>query len=485
MSLNWKEIDLILDELDLGNSHIQKIRQPDFKTLVIDLYKPGNRFQVLISMKQGKVRLHRLTEKVSSKIPLQRFAQLLRSRINGGRIVKAYQLQGERIVTLKILRAEEETYLYLRLWGGNPNIVAVNSEGIILDAFFRRPGKGEVSGKLYKPEDQIKAASAPPGEPSGKERIFEIREWDGEESFNAFIEKYYRSRENEEEYRELSVRIRKLIESKLAQIESTIDLIEEKILRTGGFELYRVQAELLKAHLYEISPGMEEITVDNYFNSNEKFVIKLDPHISPSQNVEKLFRKYKKEKAGEENTKQELDNLISRKGVLERDIRNLFDPDLDMDSALDRLRAYAAEIKTSPEKKVKDKIPGLQFFSGDFTILVGRTATENDSLLRRYIKGNDYWLHTRDFPGGYVFIKYRRGKSIPLETLLDAGNLALFFSKGKKNGYGELYYTQAKYLRRAKNGKKGLVLPTHEKNLSITMDEKRLDKLLNRGKFDE
>ena len=112
---------------------------------------------------------------------------------------------------------------------------------------------------------------------------------------------------------------------------------------------------------------------------------------------------------------------------------------------------------------------------------MGRTAAENDTLLRKYIKGNDYWLHTRDFPGGYVFIKYKRGKSIPLETLLDAGNLALFFSKGKKNGHGELYYTQAKYLRRAKNGKKGLVLPTQEKNLSITLDKKRLDKLMNRG----
>ncbi len=484
MSLNWKEIDRILEELDLVNSHIQKIRQPDFKTLVLDLYKPGNRFPLLVSMKQGKVRLHRLTGKVTSKIPLQRFAQLLRSRISGGRIVEASQLQGERIVLLKIRRAEEETCLYLRLWGGNPNILATDSEGIILDAFFRRPGKGEISGKAYKPEDQITSASGLSNKPSGKEKIFEIRNWDGEGSFNAFIEKFYKSREDEEEFKELSVRIRKLIDLKLAQIDSSIESIEEKFLQTGGFETYREQAELLKAHLYEISPGMEEITVDNYYNNNEKILIKIDPTISPSQNVEKLFKKYKKEKAGEENIRQELANLKSRKASLEGDIRKLFDPDLDLNSSLDKLRTYAAEIKSSPEKKIKDKIPGLQFFSGDFTILVGRTALENDSLLRRYIKGNDYWLHTRDFPGGYVFIKYKRGKSVPLETLLDAGNLALFFSKGKKNGYGELYYTQAKYLRRAKNGKKGLVLPTHEKNLSITMDGKRLDKLLNRGKFD-
>ena len=108
---------------------------------------------------------------------------------------------------------------------------------------------------------------------------------------------------------------------------------------------------------------------------------------------------------------------------------------------------------------------------------MGRTARENDALLRRHVKGNDYWLHTRDFPGGYVFIRSLSGKSVPLEVLLDAGNLALFYSKGRTGGKGELYYTQVKYLRRAKDGKTGLVLPTQEKNLSIVLDRKRLDRL--------
>jgi predicted ribosome quality control (RQC) complex YloA/Tae2 family protein len=76
-----------------------------------------------------------------------------------------------------------------------------------------------------------------------------------------------------------------------------------------------------------------------------------------------------------------------------------------------------------------------------------------------------------------VFIKHRAGKSIPLEILLDAGNLALFYSKGRNNHRGDLYYTQVKYLRRAKNGPKGLVIPTQEKNLQIKADPDRLKKL--------
>jgi predicted ribosome quality control (RQC) complex YloA/Tae2 family protein len=85
----------------------------------------------------------------------------------------------------------------------------------------------------------------------------------------------------------------------------------------------------------------------------------------------------------------------------------------------------------------------------------------------------------RDFPGSYVFIKHRSGKTVPLDILLDAGNLALFYSKGRNNGEADLFYTQVKYLRRAKNAPKGTVLPTQEKNLHIKTDENRLKELEN------
>ena len=108
---------------------------------------------------------------------------------------------------------------------------------------------------------------------------------------------------------------------------------------------------------------------------------------------------------------------------------------------------------------------------------MGRTATENDELLRHHVKGQDMWLHARDYAGGYVFIKNRPGKTIPLDILLDAGNLALYHSKARKSQKADLYYSQVKYLRRAKNGPKGLVIPTQEKNLFIEMDKDRLKKI--------
>ncbi|MBQ9631055.1 MAG: DUF814 domain-containing protein, partial [Treponema sp.] len=131
---------------------------------------------------------------------------------------------------------------------------------------------------------------------------------------------------------------------------------------------------------------------------------------------------------------------------------------------------------TTVQQKKKDD-PGIRYVINGWIILVGRDSNENDELLRHYAKGLDTWLHARNFPGGYVFIKNKSAKTVPLNILLDAANLALYYSKARKQGKADIYYTQVKYLRRAKNGPKGLVIPTQEKNLFVKLDTKRISSL--------
>jgi predicted ribosome quality control (RQC) complex YloA/Tae2 family protein len=134
------------------------------------------------------------------------------------------------------------------------------------------------------------------------------------------------------------------------------------------------------------------------------------------------------------------------------------------------------EKKFTKVEKEKTSV-GLTFKSTIFTLLVGRNSKENDQLLRKSVRGNDWWLHLRDHPGAYVFIKNIPNKSVPKETIIDAANLAIFYSKGSKGVTYDLYYTQVKYLKRVKGDKLGLVIPTMEKNIIAKIDEKRLNRL--------
>ena len=137
--LNWREIDLLLQESTLPGSHIQKIRQPDFHTLLLDLYQPSQgRTTFMISLHPRFYRFHTLTQpplKTSGKTDrLQRFAQFLRARVDGGRILEARQLGSDRIIDLFVRKGDEASHIYIRLWGGASNILVTDEDGLILDA---------------------------------------------------------------------------------------------------------------------------------------------------------------------------------------------------------------------------------------------------------------------------------------------------------------------------------------------------------------
>ena len=197
----------------------------------------------------------------------------------------------------------------------------------------------------------------------------------------------------------------------------------------------------------------------------------IDSKKSAQENAAEYYKQYKKAVSGAEDLENDIEiahKRIEKLNDLYGEIKHEQNP-VKIEQLLRR--------DSKPKQQQKKSHPGLDYTVNGWYILVGRDANENDELLRHHVRGEDLWLHVRDFPGGYVFIKARKGKTVPLDILLDAANLAVYYSKARNAGKTDLYYTHVKYLRRAKNGPKGLVLPTQEKNLCIEPDKKRLARL--------
>jgi predicted ribosome quality control (RQC) complex YloA/Tae2 family protein len=68
------------------------------------------------------------------------------------------------------------------------------------------------------------------------------------------------------------------------------------------------------------------------------------------------------------------------------------------------------------------------------------------------------------------------GKSVPLETLLDAAVLTVYFSGGEKWGKTEVDYTFKKYVKRIKDSSEASY--TNNKTLLIKPDAERRKRLL-------
>ncbi len=471
MSLNWREIHTVLGELQLRGSFIQRIVQPDFSRLVLDLYRPGEPFQVVTVLKPGVVRLHAVQQGFKKPKTQQRFASLLSSRLKGARILSAYQYDRERIVRIAYQRADERGVLWIRLWSGAANVLLTTEDSTIVDAYFRRPKRNEVSGGVFQlPGSSLEDLAAG----FAKSERFALRSDPGAHyGYNRFIEELYAELD--------SAPLREGPEGSRARAESRLETLQAELMRrrakaeerlnsTGDYHQLKQQADTIMGNQHLVQTGAVELLTEDELGNQLR--IPLDPHIPPYATAQKLYDRAKRLRATAEHASEELSLVDAEEEKLKNYALELAQGQVPPE-LLPSVRSEQGAVSAAEEQR-----PGLRYFSGDFIILVGRNARENDGLLRRYVRGNDTWLHARDYPGGYVFVKQQPGKSVPLEVLIDAGQLAIHYSKARGEQTVELYYTQVKHLRRAKHGALGLVIPTQEKNLRVRFDTERLQRLL-------
>ena len=499
MSLNWKEINLVLEELDLPGMQIQKAVQSAFDVLSLKLYGRNGAKTLLISISPGACRLHETFASAPKSDRPLRFAEFLNSRIVNGRFEEAVQLGNDRIVRLTVRcgsGGEERYCIYLRLWSNAANVIVTDAGGRILDAMRRLPKKGELSGGRYAPEASVSQQAAVTG------REYSIRDFPEDllaglppgASFNRKIDAFYRREGGALSLDALQEEARRKFEGSIDRIMASLVKLKEKEAEFSGAERLREYGDIILANLGAVKPGDEWLLAENFHEEKTEpsdgkeaagaVRIKLDPQKGAAASATDYYEQYRKAKSGLTEIRRQIEEGEKELTRMEETLQRLLSETnplvlhkLLRTGESENQGAGAGGKRPLSSRREDAKRPGLSFRRKDWLIIVGRDAAENDALLRRHVKGGDLWLHARDFPGSYVFIRQRPGKSYPLDILLDAGNLAIFYSKGRNNGEGDLFYTPVKYLRRAKDGPKGLVIPTQEKNLHVRVEPERLREL--------
>ena len=77
MSLNWKEINLILEELSLEGAQIQGAVQSAYDVIIFRVHKQGETRHILVSLSSGACRLHETFAACPKPDKPLRFAQFL------------------------------------------------------------------------------------------------------------------------------------------------------------------------------------------------------------------------------------------------------------------------------------------------------------------------------------------------------------------------------------------------------------------------
>ncbi|GAY72984.1 fibronectin-binding protein [Lentilactobacillus kosonis] len=103
-------------------------------------------------------------------------------------------------------------------------------------------------------------------------------------------------------------------------------------------------------------------------------------------------------------------------------------------------------------KKNRQKISKPEHYTAtDGTeILVGKNNLQNEKLTMHTADKRETWLHTKDIPGSHVII---RSFDPSEETIVEAANLAAYFSKAQNSTKVPVDYTKVKNIRKP-NGTK-------------------------------
>lgn len=473
MSLNCNEINLIISELSLEGAFIQDIIQPGFDTLAFYTYKEGNAKTVLICTAQNSVRINETKRKITKNSKPLRFMEFLRSKIKGCRINSCYQIGLERVIKAELSHSQTENFiLYIKLWNNAANVILCDKNNLVLDSMFRRPERYEVKDEIFIPPAIIQ-------EKYEEANIrFPVRKWQGEflnqnfypKNFNEYIDYWYSEFAQTLSKESLLEKAEKWYTINLTKRENALNNLLQKKENFKNASNLKHQGDLILTYGHLISQNSNFLECEDYATGKTVRIV-VNPKKNAQENAGDYYKNYKKAVSGAEEIEHDIE-------IAKRQIEKLNKQYEEIKNEKNPLKIEQLLRKDStPKQKIKKNHPGLEYIDNGWIIYVGRDANENDELLRHYVRGEDMWMHVRDFSGGYVFIKAQKNKTIPLDILLDAGNLAVYYSKARNAGKTDLYYTHVKYLRRAKNGPKGLVLPTQEKNLCIKTDKARLSKL--------
>lgn len=275
---------------------------------------------------------------------------------------------------------------------------------------------------------------------------------------------------------QLKSSLRRQLSRHMKRVEKKEQIQRQTLQDARNADQYKQKGQLLTAHFHLIPTGRNEVQVPDYNQEGYPMVtIELDPRLSPSANVQRIFKHYNKAKASQKYTSQQLRKTKAERNYLE----NVFTQIELADEAqiLEEIRQELISLdylkKTRRKRAKKDQSHSCKpekYTSIDgLPILVGRNNRQNDELTFRLSSPNHMWFHARNIPGSHVLILAE--EPIPPETMEQAALLAAYFSKSRNSPKVDVDYTLRRNVRKPKGAAPGFVHYDNAKTIVVNSAE--------------
>ena len=483
MRLSAFDLSLLLEELSalLVGGFIQNIRQPLSDAVTLEIRQPGESLTLLASADPLEGRLHFISHRMVSPSTPPAFCQFLRATIQGAQIQTVEQTQGDRIIWLRLMKSTFSGYFVVALTGRRANLHLLDAHKQLLRSL--RPDH-QIVGQCYQlpspPSDRNAVNAQAPAAKAGHwadraRKTFRT----GRFPLSLALEESFRLWEETQRAERYARLVRSNLSNAIRKTRRCIEAMNRDLQRVARYREYHRYGELLKSHVGRMSKGQTRITITDYYDETlPEITIPLNPEKDGPENLKDYFTKYGKFTGAQKNLVPRLQETKDKLSKLQRELQELENMENPLEYKIDPREIVSPKNSQRPRPKTQTATPYRHFRSQDgYSILVGKSAGDNETLTFKVSKPEDLWLHARGIPGSHVIIKLEKKQRVPPETLKDAATLALFYSDLRKSGKGDVIYVLRKNVRKPKQAKPGSVSVTQEKSLWVFVDQARLDRL--------
>lgn len=273
--------------------------------------------------------------------------------------------------------------------------------------------------------------------------------------------------------------LKQSLTTKKKKIEAAINAVNADRKRFEDPDRLKRYGDLLLANLATARVEGATATVIDYYDPQQREVeIEIGEGHTMQQAAVKYFSDYQK-------GRRALNAIAARHSSLQlqlQPIRDLLsrlsgepaeDEIAEVTRAAERLSGYKRKrlSETSSPASRKNKLAkdtGRRFQSTDgYEIVVGTNDRVNDFITFRVARPQDIWLHAADYPGSHVVIRNPRRDSVPHRAIIEAAEIAAFYSQAKRESKAAVHYTERKFVTKPPRAKPGLVRLSSFKTLFV------------------
>lgn len=503
-------------------SRIQKIQQPTRRELILILRNNGESKKFYININPQFYHLCFINKETETKrfleIPQKppMFCMQLRKHLENAKITKINQPNYERIFEIYIetfneLQEKIELCLAIELMGKHSNIILYNADTNIIIGCAHNVGAEKsreremagtlpyiyppkqhkfdilnISGEITEPLENFfffSKAFAKQCKNSNTEQLkkyvllenvspsitadfsefclFEelLNEPFRTNNVNEMIDKYFSYQLEKIRTKSIKQELQTLINKKLNKHKKNKILMTEQLKQEENGLIYKHNADLIMANLYNNKDFCPQIELFDW-TKNEQVSIKLDETITLKENANKFYKIYNKSK----RTSEKITEMFKENNIqIEYLEQTLY--------AIETAQTYTElldikneiiPVSLAPKKEKEFTILEKEILGQK--VFIGRNNKQNDFIISKLAKDNDWWFHTHNCAGSHVLLKC---EALTDELIFNCAKLAKEYSTASQTSKIGVIYTQRKNIKKPPKAPLGYVIYKGEEEIIV------------------